>query len=251
MEPARSTFNDQEMRRQWRHYRQRQYQYRLLARVVIRTAIWLLSVYVVQQWSSRAVPFYLVLSIVLLAVVVAYGEDAAAEDATATRREPRVDTGAAPVAVEGSNDAAGDIGQDEAQEGDDGVGRVPQPQLDRAVRRRAKKTAENHTQTAAFSSGQVPPADSKPLPNPASISGSATPLFDGVLTQAQQRSVLLAMQRLGTPGATRCAMDAGFRRTLVNAALDDSAACVCGSGAKFGACCASVKDELLAIIETT
>ncbi|KPI89253.1 hypothetical protein ABL78_1586 [Leptomonas seymouri] len=242
MDPAQFQLNGQEMRHQWRVYHQRQYQYRLAARFIIRLAVWLLSVYLVQQWSFRAVPYYLALSMILLAVAVAYGEDASGRVAPAT-------SGEHGAGARARHDTGEHADQEEVDEDDDGVGHAPALQQGGAVRRRGKAAARKSWQRNAVLSQQAPSTSSTALQSTAPASEKEIPTFDGVLTPAQQRLLLLAMQQLRTPGATRCAMDACFRRTLVSADLDESVTCVCGSGAKFGACCAPVKDELLAIME--
>ncbi|KAL7701770.1 hypothetical protein NQL31_001058 [Lotmaria passim] len=246
--------NTAEMRRQWRRYRQREYQYRLIARVVIRSAIWLLSVYLVRQWSLHAVPFYLVLSLVVGAlVVVAFGGDADVEvaDPATVRRGRRAHAATTRDTTEVSNNVNDHVNGEEAGEEavDGGQGEdihllnTPQDPQPRTMRRRGEKAKSERLQKNVAATGA----------DVAGVAAAAAevqqPCFDGTLTAQQQRALLLAMQTMGTPGATRCAVDAGFRRRLVNTQVEDMATCVCGSGAIFGACCAPVKDRLLAIIE--
>jgi hypothetical protein len=234
--------NSAVMRRHWQQYRQRQYQYRLAARFLIRLSIWILSVYLVRAWDSRAVPCYLLLSIVVLILTLSYGRDEEESYLAAAHLRRRVENS------DGANTHPGREG--DAENNDNAAAEAPQ--LGPALRRRDPRSKGDHPANSVSSlDPRVSSGGAGALPESASAPEDDRPEFDGVLQQAQGRALMRAMQQLSTPGATRCAMDAAFRRTLVNTELDDLAACVCGSGAKFGACCRLVKDHLLAILDDT
>lgn len=237
------------MRREWQRYRRRQYQYRLAARFVIRSAIWMLSVYLVHAWDYRAVPFYLLLSIITLILILSSGggEEGRSYDVPARRRDQRAAEAAEVESSEDGGDGAAGVNDTEHNQ----AAAQQDIPTEHHVRRRTTNAKSEDTRASGSS---LKPIDAGRAGAGAARGADSTAeahasVFDGVLSQSGQRTLLLAMQRLSTPGATRCAMDASFRRTLANTELDDATACVCGSGAPFGACCRPVKDELLALLK--
>ncbi|KAK7200410.1 hypothetical protein NESM_000095300 [Novymonas esmeraldas] len=207
--PPHAFFNGSEMRRQVHQYHQRQWRCRVAARLLIRAAIWLLGAWTMSGWHPRAVHVYLVASAAILAWVVLL--PCASHTAEAAGRSSRGDS----------------------------VGRV---------RRAARAThSVSVAEPAAVSCPTYAPHASLPSHAAAEASpGDAT--FTGALTPAQQRALLVALKDCRTAGATRCAMDKGFRQRLMESELGEWAVCLCGSGEAFGCCCAPVKAELLRVL---
>ncbi|KAG5476910.1 hypothetical protein LSCM1_05242 [Leishmania martiniquensis] len=217
----RTLFNARDMRRQVRKHHRRHWQYCEIARFMVRLSIWLLGAHLISECHPRALEAYLVVSVTLICCVLprVSGEEAGGGETVSTHKP--------------DNDVQA---HDEE---------------DNRLLRRAGSCVRP---PSAVAHQYVAPASEKcmrAVPGKAREASSDTHKFTGILTASQQRVLLLELQELRTTSATRCAMDAAFRRQLAETELGETITCICGSGEAFGSCCASVKDALLRVLGMT
>ncbi|KAG5502774.1 hypothetical protein JKF63_04542 [Porcisia hertigi] len=212
--------NGRRMRRGMHEYHKRQLHYRLVARFVIRLLIWLLCARLVSECHSYALQAFLVLSLVLtiwFSVSVSDEQD---------------NQGGRAAPVPANND-----GIKRGCETDKGALGFPGPNLRQpTVAPSASSCATQEMLTCAERDDGAATASMKPP-------------FTGVLTPSQHVALMKELGEMLTIGATRCAMDAAFRRKLAKTEMDEVETCICGSGDRFGRCCAPVRDLLLRVVD--
>lgn len=205
--------------RQRRRYHLKQWYFRRAARLVVRTAIWLFGAYLVGCWHVESIQLYLIVSVAMLIAVNLERQSNSKEDRTAAALP-------APAATTLADES-------------ESAGRGPLVDGPAAASGRGARRPVASATTAAA------------LPSPVrhAAAASAATGRAAELSQEQQRLLRHTLQKMGTPGAVRCAMDEAFReRLFLEKNEADGAICICGSGLPFRTCCSAVKDQLLAVM---